>query len=134
MSELPIHGKSRKKSLYVFVGIFTVMMFVSVYFVPQYLPIPINQQTILLFLIFSLFIASIGIGYHHKKLKTAHTPMIAGLILLIIGGSLVYGSVHPDAQWWVLPPEQIGMFALLTILGGIIFSYGVAQSWKKTNL
>ena len=130
MEEISSHGIGRKKSLYVFAGLFITVMILSVWVLQQYLAIPLTQQTIGLLVLFSLFIASIGIGFHHKKLKFAHAPMFVGLVLVVIGGSLVYGAVNPNGKWWVLAPEQIGMFAIMAIGGLILFALGTAQAWK----
>ena len=133
MEEIHTHGIGRKKSLYVFAGLFITVLILSIWVLQQYLAIPLTQQTIGLVILFLLFIAFIGIGFHHKKLRFAHAPMFVGLILIVIGGSLVYGAVNPNEKWWILAPEQIGMFAIMAIGGLVLFALGTAQAWKKTN-
>ena len=134
MSNFPQQGKNKKTSLYIFAGMFITILAVTIFFVPQYIPIQPNEQTIWYFVMFALFISIITLGFHHKKLKTAHMPMMVGLVLVVVFGFLVYGAINPTQKLWILPPEQIGAFALITILGVIIFGYGLSQSWKKVNL
>ena len=134
MEEFSPTHKTKKKSLYVFAGLFIVFIIGSIYVTKLYLPIELSTQNIALLVLFSLFMASIGMGFHHKKLKFAHVPMMAGLVMSVIGGSLGYGAVNPTQKLWEFPPQLVGFFALITLSGLVLFGYGVIQSWKKVNL
>ena len=99
---------------------FIISVAILLVLVPMFTGLELNTMIAMFFAGISALIGFFVILNHHNLVKGRHTPFLIGLLLVLVSGGLVYGSVSFPMKpelYWNLPSQLITMFLILLIIG-----------------